>query len=79
MAICNINKALEYINPIGGMELYEKKTFAKEGINLSFLKTGSITYNQFNNAFIENLSIVDVIMFNPKDRINAMLNGFELL
>jgi len=79
IAICNINKASEYINPIGGIELYEKKTFFKEGINLSFLKTGSITYRQFNNAFIENLSIIDVIMFNSKERINPMLDCFNLL
>jgi hypothetical protein len=79
IAICNINKSSEYINPIGGIELYEKKIFMKEGINLSFLKTGSITYSQFSNTFIENLSILDIIMFNDKEMINTMLNCFELL
>ena len=79
IAICNINKALEYINPIGGIELYEKKTFMNEGINLSFIKTGSISYRQLNNTFIENLSIVDVIMFNPDERIQAMLDCYDLL
>jgi hypothetical protein len=79
LAICNINKASEYINPIGGIALYDKKTFIEEGINLSFLKTGSITYHQFNNAFVENLSIIDVIMFNPKERIDPMLDCFDLL
>ncbi len=79
LAICNINKALEYINPIGGIELYEKKTFLNEGITLSFIKTDSITYNQFDNDFIGNLSIVDVVMFNPEERIQVMLDRFELV
>ena len=78
IAICNINSAQEYINPIGGIGLYEKKTFTKEGINLSFLKTKSITYQQFNNSFIENLSIIDIMMFNSKHEMNRLLDFYIL-
>ncbi len=79
IAICNINKASQYVNAIGGVKLYDKNIFMKEGINLSFLKTISITYKQFDKAFIENLSIVDVVMFNSGERINVMLDCFDLL
>ena len=79
IAICNANEALEYINPIGGIELYDKKTFMIEGIKLSFLRTGSIIYNQFGNAFVGNLSIIDVIMFNNRRDIAPLLNNYELI
>ena len=78
VSICKINGASVYINPIGGRKLYEKKNFAKAGVDLSFLRTGSVVYNQFNNPFIENLSIVDVMMFNPRHEINKMLDSYVL-
>ncbi len=78
IAICNINNAREYINPIGGLSLYDKRTFAKEGIVLSFLKTNPITYNQFNNPFIENLSIIDVMMFKSRYEVIRMLDLYAL-
>jgi hypothetical protein len=79
IAICNLNNASEYINPIGGIELYDKEIFLKEGITLSFLRTTPITYRQFDNLFIENLSIIDVMMFNSNESIKAMLNCFDIL
>jgi len=78
IAICNINGAQEYINPIGGIGLYDKKTFMDEQISLSFLKTGSVVYNQFDNPFIGNLSIVDVMMFNSRYEISKMLDFYVL-
>ena len=79
IAICNINKASDYINPIGGVGLYNKKTFLQEGINLYFLKTDPIIYKQFNNPFVENLSIIDVIMFNTNKRLRKILDCYKLL
>lgn len=77
--ICKILGATEYYNAIGGMELYSFDEFRKNGINLSFLKTNKIIYKQFNNEFIPNLSILDVMMFNSQDEIKAMLNEFTLI
>lgn len=71
--------ATGYINSIGGIELYDKTVFSQNNINLSFLKTGKISYKQFNNEFIPNLSIIDVLMFNSKDNIKNMLIQFELI
>lgn len=31
------------------------------------------------NAFVANLSIIDVIMFNPPDAIREMLNRYTIL
>ena len=69
----------DYINTIGGIELYNKDDFRKAGINLSFIKTKNIEYKQYKNEFVQNLSIIDVMMFNSKQEIKQMLNEFELI
>ena len=74
-----ILNATGYINSIGGIELYDKEVFSQNDINLSFLKTHEISYKQFNNEFVSNLSIVDILMFNSKDNIKNMLTQFELI
>ena len=74
-----ILNATGYINSIGGIELYDKEVFSQNDINLSFLKTHEISYKQFNNEFIPNLSIIDILMFNSKDKIKNMLNQFQLI
>jgi len=77
--ICRQKKAGTYINPIGGVELYDKKNFKSEGIDLHFIKPGSIQYQQLNNDFIPWLSIIDVMMWNSKEQIQSYLNEFELI
>ncbi|NQY54072.1 MAG: WbqC family protein, partial [Campylobacteraceae bacterium] len=69
----------EYINPIGGKELYDIDTFKKEKIKLSFLESNVPKYKQFNTEFISYLSIIDIMMFNNKDQIKEMLNDFTLI
>lgn len=77
--ICRCLHSDEYINPIGGRELYDKNEFIRKGIRLSFLKTKDITYPQFKNSFVPDLSIIDALMFNPKVKIRYFLNSFELI
>jgi WbqC-like protein family len=77
--VCKKNKAQHYINPIGGKELYDKVNFEKNNIQLSFIKTKPIEYQQFKNTFIPYLSIIDLIMFNEIPKIKQFLNEFELL
>ena len=69
----------QYINAIGGMELYDKEIFKNNGIDLKFIKMKDIKYKQYNNEFVPNLSIIDVLMFNPPEKIREMLNNYELL
>lgn len=79
MDICLREQAIQYINPIGGLELYKRDIFKNSGIQLNFLKTDTIVYNQFNNDFIPFLSIIDVLMFNSPEEINVMLDNYKLL
>ena len=74
LAICKKRGATTYINPIGGVELYDKTIFLKEGVQLYFLKTGDVIYKQFDNEFVPFLSIIDVMMFNTSDEIKNHLD-----
>ena len=77
--ICVKLSATDYINAIGGLDLYTKEHFLEEKINLHFIKPEKITYKQFKNEFIPWLSIIDVIMFNSIDETRELLNKFELV
>lgn len=77
--ICKEIKADHYINPIGGLELYNKENFLKEKLLLNFIKTNPIEYKQFNNEFLPWLSIIDVMMFNSIEEISLFLDNYELV
>ena len=79
LEINRVMGARHYINPIGGMELYDKASFADNGIQLDFIRTRDISYQQFeNHAFVPFLSIIDVMMFNSKQQIKGFLNEYDL-
>lgn len=77
--ICKRNQASQYINAIGGIELYNKDYFSKQNITLQFIKCNLTPYKQFNNDFVSGLSIIDVMMFNDIESCKEMLNKFELI
>ena len=78
LAICKELEATEYYNAIGGQQLYSKEDFARQGIQLSFLDTRSIRYAQGSGEFQPNLSILDVLMYNPKEQVQEMLREYDL-
>lgn len=80
--ICLQEKANHYINPIGGMAIYDKQLFADKEILLNFIKAKPIQYKQFNKyneSFVPWLSIIDFLMFCSVEEINEHLNKFELV
>lgn len=77
--ICGLLGATDYVNAIGGQEMYDYETFEQNGIQLNFLKTDDIIYKQYGNEFVPYLSIVDILMFNSKEQVKEMLNQFELV
>lgn len=79
ISICKELGADEYINAIGGQELYDKKEFAENGIRLNFLQANLREYMQLKNEFVAGLSIIDIMMFNSKEEIKEMLNDFKLV
>jgi len=80
LEMCKILCADQYINAIGGQDLYSKEDFISVGIELDFLKTKVITYQQFiTDKFVPSLSVIDVMMFNDKERVKSMLEKYVLL
>lgn len=77
LSICQLEEATNYINPIGGINLYSKEDFKKNKIILNFLKAKPIEYRQFENEFIPWLSVIDVLMFNSIADVKSMLNQYE--
>lgn len=80
LEICNSLGADEYVNAIGGLELYDRQTFKTHGVNLSFIKPNLHTYPQFDNPFLSGLSILDAFMFLPKEEIKRRISSdYELI
>jgi hypothetical protein len=77
-----INQCMQssvYVNAIGGQSLYSKENFDEHKIELKFIQSSPITYKQFNNSFVSNLSIIDVLMFNSKEHVRNYLNSYTLI
>lgn len=77
--ICHLLGATDYINAIGGQGLYSREDFRKENMNLYFMKTNPVSYKQFKNDFVPNLSMIDILMFNSPEKIKEMLNDYKLV
>ncbi|MBQ7192176.1 MAG: WbqC family protein [Paludibacteraceae bacterium] len=76
--MCRREKSDFFVNAIGGMELYNTEEFAAYGISLHFVKTNEIWYKQFNNTFVPNLSIIDVLMHNGIKSTQRLLMEYKL-
>ena len=80
IAICKALNAAKYINPIGGIELYSKEKFEQNNIELNFIKSDPIEYRQFKNEFVPWLSMIDVMMFNSKEKVQEYLqSGYTII
>lgn len=81
-AVIEINRVLNsdyYINPIGGIQLYSKDLFQQHGIVLKFIQMDAIKYAQFGTTFSPSLSIIDVLMFNSKEKVRELLDCYTLI
>lgn len=79
VALCKASHATHYVNPIGGLELYNRTNFENSNLELSFIKSKPIVYQQFNESFVPWLSILDLMMFNSKDQIKLWLSEFDVI
>ncbi len=69
----------EYVNPPGGYTIFNENEFQEKNIELKFLKPDLIPYVQRRDGFVPGLSIVDVMMWNDKDKIHRLLTDFEIV
>ncbi len=77
LAICAAIGADEYVNPIGGVELYDEETFASRGIRLLFHRMRPVAYHQGDHPFVPNLSMIDVLMHNDPENVKKLLREFD--
>jgi hypothetical protein len=62
MEICQRVGADRYVNPIGGVSLYDPNAFAARGIDLRFLRGRCLPYSQLGRTQFEpELSIIDLL------------------
>lgn len=69
--ICKELGATEYINPIGGMELYSADKFKENDITLLFLKTTDL--DVLSNEEHEKLSILHLMMYYTPEEIKELI------
>jgi hypothetical protein len=70
VSICKALGAERYINLWGGKSLYSDEFFGQAGIELLFLKrSDSIQYSQGKRSFVPDLSILDVLAWNPLESV----------
>jgi WbqC-like protein family len=80
LALCEAVGASTYVNAIGGTSLYSKETFLDKGIDLKFIQSKPFEYAQFDGGFLPWLSILDVMMFNPLNTVQACISAnYELI
>lgn len=80
LALCRAIGTDTYINPIGGLDLYSKDDFRKEGVELKFIRSRPFEYAQFDAPFVPWLSIIDVLMFNPLNVVRECIQtNFEMV
>ena len=78
--ICRQLGANRYLNPPGGRALYAKEAFESRGMELAFLSPRLLPYSQFGADFVPALSILDVLMFNPIERVvNELLPAYDVI
>ena len=64
----------EYVNPIGGRELFDENEFTSRGIRLRFLEAPPFEYATAPYTFEPGLSILDVMMWNDPLTIRSALS-----
>ena len=80
LALCTALGAKEYINAIGGVDLYSKECFQDLGIKLRFIQSRMPAYAQFGGDFVPSLSIIDIMMFESTSTLSNSLNTcYELI
>lgn len=77
--ICRQEQADTYINPIGGVNLYDRTSFSKQRVQLYFLSSRQISYSQSKDEHVPWLSIMDALMFNEPAAVRQLLTERDLI
>lgn len=64
----------EYVNPPGGVDIFDPEKFKAAGIKLTIRNIPPFEYSARGYQFIPKLSIISVMMFNSPGRIKTFLD-----
>ena len=77
--ICEILGADTYYNAVGGKNLYDQEEFREHGITLNFVDSLPQVYSQLHTReFVSGLPMIDVLMNNTKDKVNSLLESYQI-
>lgn len=79
LSICAETGATQYINPVGGKDLYSAEHFRTNGLELGFLKTDLEHYRKkvdLPNYFY--LSMIEIMFQYSREEIGDMLHNFVI-
>lgn len=79
VSICKSLSATQYINAIGGVELYSFAHFKDHNMALTFIQSTAKPYDQRISTFVPWLSIIDVLMFCGQQVTKNKLDEYQLL
>ena len=77
--ICRQEQTDIYINPIGGMDLYDLASFSQQELSLYFLRSRPVSYSQGKGEHVPCLSIMDALMFNEPAGVRQLLTEMDLV
>lgn len=69
--------AKEYVNPPGGMAIFDPSLFEASGIKLTFRNLAPMEYVCQGYEYLPSLSIIDVLMWNSPIEIKKHLDGMQ--
>lgn len=64
-----------YVNPVGGKGLFDVAKYDRDNIEFFFMNEFKGQYNQNRQEFEPGLSIIDMLMFNPREKVRKMIQG----
>lgn len=70
--VCRESGASRYLNAVGGRDLFDPTAFAQDNVELTFLQARPQDYTQLGQPHEPWLSILDVLMFHPPERVREM-------
>ena len=76
--LCRHFNSHNYVNAIGGIDLYDKTLFANEGLNIRFIAMKEQHFSSMQYSSMPFLSIIDVLMTNGISNTQKLLNEFDL-
>lgn len=75
LEIADALNCVRYINPPGGRDIFRVDEWTAKGIELRFINPPVFQYPTGPYEYIENLSILDVLMWNRREAVREFIAG----